>query len=231
VLVMGEKGTGKELLAREIHKQSHRKGKFISFDTTGLNDVIFSGLLFGYKRIISLGEEEIIEGKLDEARHGTLLLTGIGDLSLESQAKLLRLLQSREYYPLGSNKLKYADVRIIAATDTNLLALIQTGAFRPDLYNHLKAHEIHIPPLRERKEDIPLLVDHFLGKAAINAGIQKPAIPGNLMPMLEKYHFPGNVGELEKMVNHAVSSSQSGFLSPDDFFRGTKEKEQQIPKY
>jgi DNA-binding NtrC family response regulator len=103
--------------------------------------------------------------------------------------------------------------------------------FRYDLYNHLKAHEIHIPPLRERKEDIPLLVDYFLGKAAITAGIQKPAVPGELLPMLEKYHFPGNVGELKKMVNQAVSRCKSGFLSVDDFFMDTEVKEHQIPKF
>ena len=90
--------------------------------------------------------------------------------------------------------------------------------------DHLKAHEIHIPPLRERKEDIPLLLDHFLGKAAKTAGIQKPAVPAELFPLLEKYHFPGNVGELKRMVNNAVSSSKSGFLSPDDFFKYTKKE-------
>ena len=90
--------------------------------------------------------------------------------------------------------------------------------------DHLKAHEIHIPPLRERKEDIPLLLDHFLGKAAITAGIQKPALPAELLPMLEKYNFPGNVGELKKMVNHAVSRCKSGVLSVEDFFRDTEEK-------
>lgn len=126
-------------------------------------------------------------------------------------------------HPVGSKTLKSSRARIIAATSKNLSALIQTGAFRYDLYNHLKAHEIHTPPLRERKEDIPLLVDYFLGKAAKETGIEKPAISGELLPLLEKYNFPGNVGELKKMVNHAVSRRQSGILTPDDFFKGTKE--------
>ncbi|UCH98012.1 MAG: sigma-54-dependent Fis family transcriptional regulator, partial [Candidatus Aminicenantes bacterium] len=223
VLVMGETGVGKEFLAGEIHKQSHRKGKFIPFETTGLNDEEFARLIFGYRTTLSQGAAAIIEGDLEKAGKGTLYINEIGDLSMESQARLLRLLQNREYCPVGSDKLKPSRARIVAGTAKNLSALIQTGAFRYDLYNHLKAHEIHIPPLRERKEDIPLLVDYFLGKAAAKVGIEKPALPKKLLPLLEKYHFPGNVGELKKMVNHAVSRFQSGILSPDDFFRGTKE--------
>ena len=222
VLIMGETGVGKEFLALEIHQQSHRRGKFIPFDTTGLDDDEFASLMFGYRTTISHGAAALIEGKLEEARNGTLFIKEIGNISLESQAKLLRVLRDHEYYPVGSNTLKPSRARIIAATSKNLSALLQIGSFRYDLYNHLKAHEIHIPPLRERKEDIPLLVDHFLGKAAITTGIQKPAVPGELLPMLEKYHFPGNVGELKKMVNHAVSRCKSGFLSVDDFFMDTE---------
>jgi DNA-binding NtrC family response regulator len=222
VLVMGETGVGKEFLAREIHKQSHRRGKFIPFDTTGLNNELFTSLLFGYRKKISNGSLALIEGKMEEARNGTLFIKEIGNLSLESQAKLFRVLQDREYYPVGSNTLKSSRARIIAATTRNFSALIQIGDFRYDLYNHLKAHEIHIPPLRERKEDIPLLVDHFLGKASVKAGIEKPALPSDLLPLLEKYNFPGNVGELKKMVNDAVSSHKSGILSTDAFFKSTK---------
>lgn len=224
VLVMGETGVGKEFLAREIHKQSHRRGKFIPFDNTGLNDEVFSSLLFGYRKTLSHGASALIEGKLEEARNGTLFIKEIGELHMESQAKLLRLLRDREYYPVDSSTLKSSRVRIIAATARNLSALIQIGAFRYDLYNHLKAHEIHIPPLRERKEDIPLLLDHFLGKASVKAGIEKPALPGELLPKLEKYNFPGNVGELKKMVNNALSSHNSGILSPDAFFNGGTER-------
>ena len=226
VLIMGETGVGKEFLAREIHNQSHRKGKFIPFETIGLNDEEFSNRLFGYRKTISHGAAALIQGKLEEAQKGTLFIKEIGNLSIESQSSLLRLLQNREYYPVGSVTKKPSRARIIAATRKNLSALIQISSFRYDLYNHLKAHEIHIPPLRERKEDIPLLVDHFLGKAAKESGIEKPAVPGELLPMLEKYDFPGNVGELKKMVNHAVSRCKSGFLSVDDFFRDTKEEEE-----
>jgi DNA-binding NtrC family response regulator len=222
ILLTGETGVGKEFQAREIHNQSHRRGEFILFDNTGLSDEEFAARLYGNRTKLSHGAAAIIEGKLEEAHNGTLFIKEIGDLTLESQAKLLRVLQIREYNPVDSNTLKSTNARIIAATTRNLSTLLQIGSFRYDLYNHLKAHEIHIPPLRERKEDIPLLVDHFLGKAAVIAGIQKPAVPGELLPMLEKYHFPGNVGELKKMVNNAVSSSKSGFLSPDDFFKYTK---------
>jgi DNA-binding NtrC family response regulator len=224
ILIMGETGVGKEFQALEIHKQSQRKGKFITFDTIGLNDEEFARIMFGYQNPISHGTAALIQGKLAEAQKGTLFIKEISNLSIESQSSLLRLLQNREYYPVGSVTKKPSRARIIAASRKNLTALIQIGSFRYDLYNHLKIHEIHIPPLRERKEDIPLLVDHFLGKAAITAGIQKPSIPGELLPMLEKYHFPGNVGELKKMVNHAVSRCKSGFLSVDDFFRDTKEE-------
>jgi DNA-binding NtrC family response regulator len=224
VLVMGKTGVGKEFLAREIHEQSQRKGKFIPFDTTGLNDYEFARFMFGYRTTLSQGAAAIIEGDLEKTGKGTLFIKEIGDLSIESQSRLLRVLQNREYCPVGSDKLKPSRARIVAGTAKNLSALIQTGAFRYDLYNHLKAHEIYIPPLRERKEDIPLLVDYFLGKAAKETGIEKPALAGEVLPMLEKYHFPGNVGELKKMVNNAVSRRQSGILSVDDFFRGTKKE-------
>lgn len=217
VLVMGETGVGKEFLAHEIHKQSHRRGKFIPFDTTGLNDEEFARLLFGYRTTISHGAAAIREGKLEKAGKGTLFIKEIGDLSMESQASLLRLLQNREYYPVGSGTLKSSRARIVAGTGKNLSALIQIGTFRYDLYNHLKAHEIHIPPLRERKEDIPLLVDYFLGKAAKETGIEKPALPDELVPLLKTHDFPGNVGELKKMVYDAVSSHKSGYLSLDTF--------------
>jgi len=218
VLIGGETGVGKEFLAREIHNQSHRRGKFIPFDTTGLNDEEFSHLLFGYKKITSHGAEVVIEGKLEDARKGTLFIKEIGNLSLESQVKLLRLLQNREYYPEGSRTLKSSRARIVAATVKNLSASIQIGAFRNDLYNHLKTHKIHLPPLRERKEDIPLLVEHFLEKT----GLKKTALPRELLPLLHKYDFPGNVGELKKMVYDAVSRCESGFLSLDTFLKGTK---------
>jgi DNA-binding NtrC family response regulator len=217
VLVMGETGVGKEFLAREIHKQSQRKGKFIPFDTTGLNDEDFARHMFGYRTTISHGAAAIREGNLDKAGKGTLFFKEIGNLSTESQASLLRLLQNREYYPVGSGTLKPSRARIVAGTGKNLSALIQTGAFRYDIYNHLKAHEINIPPLRDRKEDIPLLVDYFMEKAAKETGIEKPALPDKLFPLLKTHNFPGNVGELKKMVYEAVRNHQSGDISLDTF--------------
>jgi DNA-binding NtrC family response regulator len=222
VLIMGETGVGKKLLASEIHQQSRRRGMFITFDTTGLNDEVFACLMFGYKRIMSQGEKEIIESKLEEARNGTLFIKEIGNISLESQAKLFRVLRDREYYPVGSNTLKSSRARIVAGTSKNLSALVQIGSFRYDLYNHLKAHEIHIPPLRERKEDIPLLLDHFLAEEAVKAGIKKPTVPRDLFPLLEKYDFPGNVGELKAMVYKAVIRCKSDILPTDIFLINMK---------
>jgi DNA-binding NtrC family response regulator len=219
VLVMGEKGVGKELLAREIHKQSHRKGKFVSRDMTGLNDELFAGILFGYKKVTSNGTEIITGGLVDDAGSGTLFLKEIGDLTIESQSKLLRLIQNREYSPLGSNESMSANPRIVVGTGKNLSALVQIGAFRQDLYTCLRPHEIHIPPLRERRKDIPLLVDHFLEKAAEKAGIEKPDVPAELFPLLEKYDFPGNVSELKKMVHDAVNRCESGILPLDAFLK------------
>jgi DNA-binding NtrC family response regulator len=222
VLVMGEDGVGKEFLACEIHNQSHRKGKFVSRDITGLNDELFTDILFGYKKVTSDGTEIIIGGLVDDARRGTLFLKEIGELAIESQARLLRLIQNREYSPLDSNDSKSANARIVAGTSKNLSALIQIGAFRQDLYARFQPHEIHIPPLRERKKDIPLLVDHFLEKAAEKAGIEKPDVPDELFPLLEKYDFPGNVSELKKMVADAVNRCEAGVLPLDAFSKNIK---------
>jgi DNA-binding NtrC family response regulator len=222
ILIMGETGVGKEFLAREIHEQSHRKEKFIPFDTTGLNNEEFSNRLFGYRKTISHGAAALIQGKLAEAQKGTLFIKEIGNLSIESQSSLLRLLQNREYIPVGSVTIKPSSARIVAATSKNLSALIQIGSFRYDLYNHLKAHEIHIPPLRERKEDIPLLLDYFLAEEAEKAGIKKPTVPRNLFPLLEKYDFPGNVGELKAMVYKAVIRCKSDILPTDIFLINMK---------
>ena len=189
---------------------------------SGLNDELFAGILFGYKKVTSHSKEIIIGGLVDDARRGTLFLKEIGDLTIESQSRLLRLIQNGEYSPLGTNESKSANARIVAGTGKNLSALIQIGAFRQDLYTRLRPHEIHIPPLRERKKDIPLLVDHFLKKAAEKAGNETPAVPGELFPLLEKYDFPGNVSELKKMVYNAVNRCESGILPMDAFLKNIK---------
>lgn len=217
VLLLGETGVGKEFLAREIHKQSRRKGKFVPINTTGLDDELFTTTLFGYKKGAFPNAVKDVDGLVDDARGGTLFLNEISPLAIESQSKLLRLLQNREYFPLGSSEPKPANVRVVAASAKNFSALFQVGAIHQGLYTRLKTHEINIPPLRERKEDIPLLVNHFLREAAKSNGITPPSLPAQLFPVLEKYDFPGNIGELKHMIAEAVVRYKSGMLPLDVF--------------
>jgi DNA-binding NtrC family response regulator len=154
-----------------------------------------------------------------EAGSGTLFLDEIGDLSAASQVKLLRLLQEGEYYPLGSDRPRKSRARIVVGTNVDLAEQQVAGAFRKDLYYRLCAHQVHVPPLRERREDLPLLLDHFIEEAARALGKKKPTPPGELPVLLATYPFPGNIRELRAMVFDAVSLSSSGMLSMDSFKR------------
>lgn len=154
-----------------------------------------------------------------KAGSGTLFLDEIGDLSVASQVKLLRLLQEGEYYPLGSDRPQKLKARIVVATNIDLAASQAAGRFRKDLYYRLCAHHVHVPPLRERREDLPLLLDHFLEEVALAMGKKIPTTPGELPVLLATYHFPGNVRELRAMVYDAVSLHESGILSMDSFKR------------
>ncbi len=216
-LITGETGVGKELIARAIHSLSKRKGAFVAINIAGLDDTMFSDTLFGHKKGSFTGAEQSREGLISQASGGTLFLDEIGDLSEASQAKLLRLLQEHEYYPLGSDIPKQSDARIIFATNQALHKLISMGKFRKDLYYRLRAHQIHIPPLRERLEDIPLLTDHFLREAAGALNKKKPTPPAELMTFLSTSDFPGNIRELQAMVFDAVARHKSGILSMDSF--------------
>lgn len=213
VLVTGETGVGKELVSKTLHQKSGRSGAFITVNVAGLDDNVFSDTLFGHVKGAFTGAEAPRKGLIEEASGGTLLLDEIGNLSVASQVKLLRLLQESEYRPLGMDKTRQANVRIIAATNENLEALQQSGHFRKDLLFRLQIHHIHIPPLRKRPEDIPLLADHYLGVVAENIGIKKVAYPPELMTLLQTYSFPGNVRELKAIIFDAVSRHQKGVLS------------------
>jgi DNA-binding NtrC family response regulator len=206
ILVQGEAGVGKKFVAREIHKHSYRKGKFIEFDTAGVDDNSFDYILFGQKK-----------GLLEEARDGTLFLNEIANLPIKSQVKLCHLIKEWEYLPPGSDKPVSTNVRIIAATKKNLLALIKTNDFRHELYLLLKANDINIPPLREHREDIPLLVDYFVNQAAEKRGIKTPKAAEGIYSLLDQYDFPGNISELKNMVHEAISRHKSGNLTSDVF--------------
>ena len=213
VLVTGETGTGKELLARAIHTLSERKGAFVAVNAAGLDDNVFSDTLFGHVRGAYTGANELRRGLIEQAAGGTLFLDEIGDLTHASQVKLLRVLQEREYYPLGSDVAKRTDARVLCATNVELEELQASGRFRKDLYHRLKTHHVCIPPLRKRLDDIPLLVDHFLGKAADALGKKRPSPPKELYALLAAHPFPGNVRELESMVFDAVAHHESRMLS------------------
>jgi DNA-binding NtrC family response regulator len=217
VLITGETGVGKELVARAVHTLSNRKGSFTPVNVAGLDDHVFADTLFGHKKGAFTGAMEGRPGLLERAGGGTLFLDEIGDLSAVSQVKLLRLLQEGEYLPLGSDLAKRSDARIVVATNQDLEAARNSGRFRKDLYYRLCGHRLQIPPLRERPEDLPVLLEHFLEKAANSLGKKKPTPPEELLKLLAAYHFPGNIRELESMVYNAVSIHTAGKLSMDAF--------------
>jgi DNA-binding NtrC family response regulator len=217
VLVTGETGTGKELVARAIHQLSGAPGRFVPVNVAGLDDTIFTDTLFGHRKGAFTGADEARRGLIECAADGTLFLDEIGDLSESSQVKLLRLLQDHEYYPLGSDTPKKSAARIVASTNKDIRAAVKRGTFRNDLFYRLCAHRVLIPPLRERREDIPLLVAHFLRSSAAGLGKPLPSYPPELLSLLRAYHFPGNVRELEAMVLDAVARHGSGVLSMASF--------------
>lgn len=217
VLITGETGVGKELVAKAVHVLSHREGDFVPVNVAGLDDNVFSDTLFGHKKGAFTGADQARSGLIEQASGGTLFLDEIGDLSTPSQVKLLRLLQDGDFFPLGSDVAKGSNARIIVATNQDLDGLKSSGRFRKDLYYRLCYHNIHVPALRERLEDLTILVEHFLEKASKTLDKKKPTPPDELTILLSTYHFPGNIRELESMVFNAVSSHKSGKLSMESF--------------
>ena len=210
ILVTGESGTGKELAANVIHSLSQRTGPFVPVNVSGLDDAMFSDTLFGHTRGAYTGADGERKGLVETASEGTLFLDEIGDLTPSSQVKLLRLLQEGEYYPLGSDQVRLSTARVVAATNADLRDKQEKGSFRKDLYFRLMAHQIEIPPLRERFEDLPLLVDHFLQQAAAALNKSKPTVPKELYVLLETYMFPGNIRELQSLIYDASSIQKGG---------------------
>ena len=215
VLITGESGVGKELIARAIYTVSGRTGDFVSVNMASLDDFMLEDTLFGHARGAFTNAHAGREGLTEQARNGILFMDEIGELSPPSQAKLLRFLQEEEYYPLGSDKPKQVQARIVLATNQDLVVRMEEGLFRPDLYYRLKAHHIHVPALRERKEDIPLLARHFAERTAEEFERIPPQIPGELLLLLTQYDFPGNVRELQAMITHSVSLGKDKLLRSD----------------
>ncbi len=224
VCITGETGVGKELLSGAIHDLSELKGEFVAVNVAGLDDTIFSDTLFGHKKGAYTSADSVREGLIVRASGGTLLLDEIGDLSEGSQLKLLRLLEENKYYPLGSDIPETCDVRIIVTTNRDLNKLISEGLFRKDLYYRFCVHSIHLPPLRDREDDIPLLLANFIEDAAEALDRNKPSYPNELATLLLNYHFPGNIRELQAMVFDAVARHKSGILSMDSFKEFIKQK-------
>ncbi len=217
VLLTGETGVGKDLFARAIHKASGRKGEFVAVNVAGLDDTMFSDTLFGHAKGAFSGADTVRKGMVATAKGGTLFLDEIGDVSIPCQLKLLRLMQEHTYLPLGVDEPVSTDVRIVAATNADLVKLQADGKFRSDLFYRLHGHSVRIPPLRERPSDLPVLVDHFLQCVSATLKKEKPTVPKELIPLLAEYSFPGNVRELESMITDATSRHESGIMSLKGF--------------
>lgn len=215
VLVLGESGTGKELIARALHNYSNRaKGPFVAVNCGALPDTLLESELFGYKAGAFTDAKKDRTGRFAAAEKGTIFLDEIGDISPALQVKLLRVLQNKTYEPLGSNQPVQANVRVIAATNKDLAALVQEGRFREDLFYRLNVVKITLPPLRERKNDIPLLVQHFINKFNIQKGKSIDGMSDAAMYLLMQYDFPGNIRELENIVEYAFILCSSGLIQP-----------------
>ena len=219
VLITGESGTGKELVARAIHRLSGCRGDLVSVNLAGLDDAMFSDTLFGHRKGAFTGADQAREGLIVRAAGGVIFMDEIGDLGESSQIRLLRLIQEREFYPVGSDVPRKCEARIVCASNKDIKKLVAAGSFRNDLYYRLCVHHVMLPPLRERKEDIPLLVEHFIAQDAEAMGQRPPAYPKELTALLNTYHFPGNIRELQGMVIDAVARRHSGIISLDSFLQ------------
>jgi len=215
VLIQGETGTGKEVIARAIHDSSPREiGPFVALNCAAIPAALLESELFGHEKGAFTGAIAQTIGRFQAAHGGTLFLDEIGDLPLELQPKLLRVLQDQQYERLGSNRTLHADVRIVAATNQDLSRMVEEKTFRADLYYRLSVFPISLPPLRERREDIPSLVHYFMRKFSRQMGKSIDQVPESVMEILRGYHWPGNIRELQNFVERSSIVTQGRVLSP-----------------
>jgi PAS domain S-box-containing protein len=216
VLITGESGTGKELVARAIHDLSKRaEGPFVAVNAAGIPDTLLEAELFGYEKGAFTGAVKAKPGRFARAGGGTLFLDEIGDLPLQLQAKLLRVLQDRTYEPLGGVETLRADARIVAATNRDLASMTAEGRFREDLYYRFNVFEIALPPLRERMEDVPLLVEHFVRTLSAVHGKNIAGVSPAALAILMAHDYPGNVRELKNVVEHGFVLSPGSMIRPE----------------
>jgi transcriptional regulator with GAF, ATPase, and Fis domain len=217
VLVTGETGTGKELIARAIHKRSQRASRaFVSVNCAAIPRDLIASELFGHEKGAFTGATQRRLGRFESADGGTIFLDEIGELPAEMQIALLRVLQEREFQRVGGNELIKTDVRVVAATNRDLQAAIAEGRFRDDLFYRLNVFPIEAPPLRERSEDIPLLVEYFVDRYASQAGKRITGISKKSMELLQSYTWPGNIRELQNVIERSVIISDSENLCIDE---------------
>ncbi len=216
VLITGETGTGKELVARAIHTNSPRRySPFIAVSCSALPDTLLESELFGYEKGAFTGADRTKKGRFELAHSGTLFLDEIGDISMKTQVKLLRVLQERSFRRLGGSELIEVDVRLISATNRDLMRMVEEGSFRSDLYYRLNVVNIHLPPLRERREDVPLLVAHFMTKYNLEFNKKFERVREDAMAMMLDYQWAGNVRELENVIERAVVIGQGVEIGPE----------------
>jgi two-component system response regulator HydG len=222
VLITGENGTGKELVAREIHRLSKRSGELmVSVDMGSITETLFESELFGHVKGAFTDAREDRKGKFELADRGTLFLDEIGNLSLQSQAKLLSVLQNRHIVRVGSNKLIPVDLRLISATNCDLHQMVREGRFREDLLYRINTIMIEVPPLRDRVDDIPVLANHFLRADCERYGKDRMKISTPALEKLANHDWPGNIRELQHAIEKAVIMSDSDMLKPSDFVFST----------
>jgi two-component system nitrogen regulation response regulator GlnG len=216
VLITGESGTGKELVARALFHHSPRvAAPFLAINCAAIPETLLESELFGHERGAFTGADRRRIGKFEQAHHGTLLLDEIGDMTAATQAKLLRVLQEQRFERLGDNESIQADVRVIAATNKDLAAEVAAGRFRHDLYYRLNVFQIQVPPLRERREDVPLLIDYFLGQFGRTFGRRIHSVTPEVQRCLQAYDWPGNVRQLQSVLKYALIQATGEVITPE----------------